>query len=66
MKKEYNFEKGIRGKFYRHDAKIKVPIYLSEDNMRFIESIARKRNRDVHAIANMLINNDKALIKTFR
>jgi hypothetical protein len=28
MKKEYDFSKGERGKFYRPDAQLNLPIYL--------------------------------------
>ena len=28
MKKEYNFSKGVRGKFYNPEGKFNLPIYL--------------------------------------
>ncbi len=31
MKKEYDFSKGERGKFYRPDAVLNIPIYLEPD-----------------------------------
>jgi hypothetical protein len=31
MKKEYDFSKGERGKFYRSDAKLNLPVYLEPD-----------------------------------
>jgi len=31
MKKEYDFSKGERGKFYRPDAQLNVPVYLEPD-----------------------------------
>lgn len=31
MKKEYDFSKGERGKFYKPDAEIELPIYLDAD-----------------------------------
>ena len=31
LKKEYNFPKGERGKFYRPDAKLNLPVYLEPD-----------------------------------
>ncbi len=31
MKKEYDFSKGERGKFYRPDAKLNLPVYLEPD-----------------------------------
>ena len=31
MKKEYDFSKGERGKFYRPGAKLNLPVYLEPD-----------------------------------
>jgi hypothetical protein len=31
MKKEYDFSKGERGKFFRPDAKLNLPVYLEPD-----------------------------------
>jgi hypothetical protein len=31
MKKEYDFSKGERGKFYRSDSELELPIYLDAD-----------------------------------
>jgi hypothetical protein len=31
MKKEYDFSKGERGKFYRAGAKLNLPVYLEPD-----------------------------------
>lgn len=44
MKKEYDFSGAIKGKFYKRDLKLNLPVYLDEDNLQFIEKIAKKRN----------------------
>jgi hypothetical protein len=31
MKKEYDFSKGERGKFYRPDVRLNLPVYLEPD-----------------------------------
>jgi len=31
MKKEYDFSKGERGKFFRPDAELNIPVYLEPD-----------------------------------
>ena len=31
MKKEYNFSKGQRGRFYRPGVKLNLPIYIEQD-----------------------------------
>jgi len=43
MRKEYNFSKGERGKFYHPDVKLNLPIYLDEEVIAFIEDIANKK-----------------------
>jgi len=30
MRKEYDFSKGERGKFYRPDVELNIPVYLDE------------------------------------
>ncbi len=40
MKKEYDFSKGERGKFYRPDAELSIPVYLEPDVARVFRSSA--------------------------
>lgn len=47
MKKEYDFSKGTRGKFYRKNLKFNLPVYLDDDNLQFIEKIAKKKKADL-------------------
>ncbi len=35
MKKEYNFSKGERGKFFRPDIQLNVPVYLEPDVKKY-------------------------------
>jgi hypothetical protein len=63
MKSEYDLSKGVRGKFYRKDAKVRVPIYLNDEAQSFVEEIARKKTKDVSAVVNELILHDKSLIE---
>ena len=64
MKKEYDFSKGVRGRFYKPDVKIDLPVYLSADNKRFIEKIAKKKHTDLSAVVNQLISSDRQLAKS--
>ncbi len=63
MKKEYNFSKGERGKFYKSDAKFNLPIYLDTDNLLFVEKIAKRKESDLSTIVNELIRSDRELAK---
>ena len=40
MKKEYDFSKGERGKFYQPDAELSMPIYLEPDVAKVFRSSA--------------------------
>jgi hypothetical protein len=35
MKKEYDFSKGARGKFYRPDIQLNLPVYLEPDLLEY-------------------------------
>jgi hypothetical protein len=40
MKKQYDFSKGERGKFYHPDAELRIPIYLEPDVAKAFRSSA--------------------------
>ncbi len=45
MKKEYDFSKGERGKFFNPQAKLNLPIYLEPDIEEFIRKQAKKKKQ---------------------
>jgi hypothetical protein len=58
MKKEYDFSKGERGKFYRPNAKLNLPVYLDEEVLAFVQRIARRRKTDLSSVVNQLLRSD--------
>ena len=52
MKKEYDFSKGERGKFYHPDAELNIPVYLEPDVTEFIRKLAEEKNKDIENIVN--------------
>lgn len=52
MKREYDFSKGQRGKFYRPDAELNLPIYLEPDVARVIRERARKSRVTMGGVVN--------------
>ena len=58
MRKEYDFSKGERGKFYRLDMKLNIPIYLDEEVSAFVEKIASKKGIDRSSVVNELLRGD--------
>jgi hypothetical protein len=58
MRKEYDFSKGERGRFYRSDMKLNIPIYLDDEVSDFVEKIASKRGIDRSSVVNELLRGD--------
>ncbi len=63
MKKEYDFSKGERGKFFHPKAELNLPIYLSKENLQFVETIAKKKSESLNDVVNALIKSDMQLAK---
>jgi len=64
MKKEYDFLKGERGKFYRQNVRIHLPIYLDQESFEFIEKIAKKKKADLNSLVNEIIKGGNELSRT--
>ncbi|MGD9579453.1 MAG: hypothetical protein AB7Y74_14545 [Syntrophorhabdus sp.] len=58
MRQHYDFSKGERGKFYRPDIKLNLPIYLDDEVMAFVERLAEKKSTDTSSIVNNLLCGD--------
>ncbi len=58
MKREYDFSKGVRGKFYRKGAELRLPIYLDAKLQRKLERLAQKKGKDVVDLVNQLLKKD--------
>ena len=63
MKDEYDFSKGVRGKFYKEDANFNLPIYLDIELQDFISKIAEEQKSSITQIVNNLLFKDKELIE---
>lgn len=63
MKKEHDFSKGIRGKFYNADAEFNLPIYLEPEIAEFVGKLAVEKNVERSQIVNMLLKKDKEIIE---
>ena len=65
MKKEYDFSKGIRGKFYRKGAQFRLPIYLEIKLQSRLEKLARKKQREVGEVVNGLVRKEVDLLQEY-
>jgi hypothetical protein len=58
MRREYEFSKAVRGKFYRKGAELRLPIYLDPKLQSKLERIARKKGMDVGEIVDRWLRKD--------
>ena len=66
MRKEYDFSKGEKGKFYSDKIIINYPVYLEPENLKFIQDIAERSKSDISKIVNDLIKNNIKLVKVLK
>jgi len=64
MKREYDFSKGEKGKFYRPDAELHVPIYIEPAIMDVLRELSKKKGVDVSIIVNEWIKKDISIVET--
>ena len=65
MKRNYDFSKGVRGKFYREGAELRLPIYLDAKLQKQLEQLAQKNGKDLSQLANQLLQREVELIEEF-
>ena len=66
MKKEYDFTNAQRGKFYRPDAELNIPVYLDAEVRDFVRAIADQKHSDMGRVVNDLLRSDMTLAKVMR
>ena len=66
MKKEYDFSKAERGRFYRPNAKLKLPVYLEPKIQAWLDKVAGKRGEDVGKLVNRLLKKEIELAEAIR
>ena len=59
----HDFSKGERGKFFRPDAELNLPVYLDDDVREFVSRIAESKDPDVTEVVNNLLRWDMDLAK---
>lgn len=65
MRRNYDFSKGVRGKFYREGAELRLPIYLDVKLQKQLEDLAQKNGKDVSELVNQLLKREVQLIEEF-
>ncbi len=62
VKTEYDFSKGERGKLFRKDATLHIPIYLDLDVEQAMQSLAESTGQDMGTLVNDWLRNNIELI----
>jgi cytidylate kinase len=65
MKREYDFSKAERGKFYRKGAELRLPIYLDAKLQKQVERLAEKNGKDVSEMVNQFVRKEVDVIEEF-
>ncbi len=63
MKDEYDFSKGVRGKFYRPNVRLNLPVYLDDDIVEFVQKYARQKRVDMQTIVNEMLRSNKEMLQ---
>jgi len=63
VRKEYDFSKGERGKFFTPESEIKTPIYLEAEVLDYFAAHAQSKGVELNTMINDLLKKDIALIE---
>ncbi len=63
MKGEYNFSNAERGRFYRPNTQLTLPVYLDQDIENWISEKAKAKGVNLQSLVNDLLRQDISLIK---
>lgn len=63
MREEYDFSKGERGKFFKPDARMNLPVYLDADVLDYFSAKAKNKGVELNTMINDLLKKDIALIE---
>jgi hypothetical protein len=63
MKKQYDFSKGVRGKFYKPNLRLNVPVYLEPKLQRSVEQNARRKGQEIGAVVSQIVRKEVELIE---
>jgi predicted HicB family RNase H-like nuclease len=64
MKDEYDFSLGERGKFFKPDARLNLPVYLDEEVSTYLRKQAEAKGKELNEIVNEMLEKHIDLIKT--
>lgn len=63
MKEQYDFSKGVRGKFYNSDAVFQLPVYLDAQVQDYLAAKAQAKGVDLSTLVNDLLKREIDLVE---
>lgn len=66
MKAEYDFSKGVRGKFYRPGVQLQLPVYLDDEVLVYLRERAKSKGVEVNRLVNDMLKRDIELIEAVK
>lgn len=63
---EIDFSGGVRGKFYRPNAKLNLPVYLDDAVRAYLAHIAAKKGVPIAELVNDMLRRDIAIIEAVK
>ena len=66
MKPEYDFSKGERGKFFKQDTELRLPVYLDSDVQTYLAARAAQKGIPLGELVNGLLKQDIQLIESIK
>jgi hypothetical protein len=66
MKPEYDFSKGERGKFFRPNAELRLPIYLNPEVQNYLAERAAQKGIPLGEMVNTLLKQEIQIIESVK
>jgi hypothetical protein len=66
MKPEYDFSRGERGKFFRPEAELRLPIYLNADVQAYLAERSIQKGIPLGEMVNTLLKQEIQMIETVK
>ena len=66
MRPEYDFSKGERGKFFRPEAELRLPIYLNADIQTYLTERAAEKGIALGEMVNTLLKQEIQMIESVK
>jgi hypothetical protein len=55
MRREYDFSRAEKGKFFRKGARLNIPVYLDRRTLPFVQRVAKRRGTDLSTAVNEIL-----------